>query len=357
MQFTSVFSQLLDSTTNSYKHLFLQAVVSRAASGQKIICLNELTVDMLEIAWYPSQYFRLSFGLQDQVATVFNKCDFTISNRNSITSTSFKKNLRNEIIKSIDISAIQKLTRYVPYRLLSPFFHQQLSGKKDGVKNSLIEKLADSEFNNCCPLYRMHDNNTIELHPNWSMYISENIAVLKDYLKLNWAAYLQVNNPNVPAILDKTEPPIKRASLTKQTNYWQHFLDLYPNERCIYTNEVLSQVKLSIDHFLPWSFVCHDRLWNLIPVNSKSNSSKSNNLPALDKYLTPFIEQQHKAISTHAVMSNNWRKYGDIYLQDIGLRSYQQLLDEEIFEKKLSQTIQIQHNLARQIGFKYGWTL
>jgi HNH endonuclease len=35
----------------------------------------------------------------------------------------------------------------------------------------------------------------------------------------------------------------------------------------------------SIDHFLPWSFVAHDLLWNLTPVFGTTNSKKGDALP------------------------------------------------------------------------------
>ncbi|MBK5968358.1 MULTISPECIES: HNH endonuclease domain-containing protein [Thiorhodovibrio] len=48
-------------------------------------------------------------------------------------------------------------------------------------------------------------------------------------------------------------------------------------------------------HHLPWSFVVHDQLWNLIPVPPSVNSAKSNRLPAAD-YLEPFTRLQHQAL-------------------------------------------------------------
>ena len=50
----------------------------------------------------------------------------------------------------------------------------------------------------------------------------------------------------------------------------------------------------------PWintaSFVAHDQLWNLIPADISVNSSKSDRLPILEKYLPRLAEEHRNAI-------------------------------------------------------------
>ncbi|MFO7585650.1 MAG: HNH endonuclease domain-containing protein [Anaerolineales bacterium] len=40
----------------------------------------------------------------------------------------------------------------------------------------------------------------------------------------------------------------------------------------------------SLDHFLPWRYVAHDLLWNILPASKSVNSSKSDSLPHLPRY-------------------------------------------------------------------------
>ena len=44
-----------------------------------------------------------------------------------------------------------------------------------------------------------------------------------------------------------------------------------------------------MEHFIPYSFVSHDLIWNLIPADKKFNNSKSDKLPSLNKYFEPFF--------------------------------------------------------------------
>ena len=43
--------------------------------------------------------------------------------------------------------------------------------------------------------------------------------------------------------------------------------------------------EINIDHYVPWGFVLHNELWNLIPTFKNINSSKGNNIRNKNKYL------------------------------------------------------------------------
>lgn len=49
---------------------------------------------------------------------------------------------------------------------------------------------------------------------------------------------------------------------------------------------------LSIDHFVPRSYISNDELWNLIPMRRSLNSSKNNRLPFWDEFFGPFARYQ-----------------------------------------------------------------
>ena len=65
---------------------------------------------------------------------------------------------------------------------------------------------------------------------------------------------------------------------------------------CIYTGEKLIVGNYAVEHFIPYNFVSHDLIWNLIPADKSFNSSKSDKLPSLDKYFNSFFDLQKSAI-------------------------------------------------------------
>ncbi|WP_162341178.1 HNH endonuclease domain-containing protein [Cyclobacterium salsum] len=127
---------------------------------------------------------------------------------------------------------------------------------------------------------------------------------------------------------------------------------------CIYSNEEMSMENFSIDHFIPWSFVTHDQLWNLIPTSRSVNSSKGNNFPSLSEYLDPFVEIQHKAFKIF--LENNQKHknllydYTTIFKDD--LNGIARLKPDE-FGNVLKENINPLYQIGENMGFSTDWTL
>ena len=83
----------------------------------------------------------------------------------------------------------------------------------------------------------------------------------------------------------------KMRKLGKVRKLWEGVLDCR-EIRDIFTGEAVQNKKYDIDHFIPWSFVMNDELWNLMPMDSSLNSSKSNRLPQWDPFFRRFSENQ-----------------------------------------------------------------
>ena len=60
----------------------------------------------------------------------------------------------------------------------------------------------------------------------------------------------------------------------------------------IHTGKDISAEDLSIDHFVPRSYISNDELWNLIPMRKSLNSSKNNKLPPWKTFFLPFAKYQ-----------------------------------------------------------------
>ena len=359
------FSGLFKSTTNSYKYLFFLAILNELkrqhwkAGQPKVIPLNDLAVEMVLLGWYPLKFFNLSFGSQDQVAKVIDHLDYSPSNK-SITSTVGVEQLRASLVQQGKAIGLYKLLRFVPYRLQSVFFSSKLRGVKDHIKDDLIAELAQAYFTETVPLYRYitsNDQPCIELHSEWYDYLftEGNITIVENWALLEWVRFLQARNPTTPAIIHKVIPPTKRASLKSQTDFWKTVLANDTSFECIYTGERLADQPFSLDHFLPWTYVCHDQPWNLCPSLPSANSSKGNRLPA-DDYVDQFIAQQHKAlcVSSKHMSANRWDKFVEPYVIDLRLTS-ENLLDESSLHEAYEGILIPMMTLAQQTGFDKDW--
>ena len=72
-----------------------------------------------------------------------------------------------------------------------------------------------------------------------------------------------MNNPEVPGLVYKLAPlDEKMRKLGNVRKLWEGVLDLQPV--CdVFTEQPLEKKQYDVDHFVPWSFVMNDELWNL----------------------------------------------------------------------------------------------
>lgn len=109
-------------------------------------------------------------------------------------------------------------------------------------------------------------------------FLKEHAFVLSQLLNYRWAQLLEKFNQS-PRIALKvkgsTDEKIRRSNLTK---FKQALLKQFPDGivRDFYTDEILDQNDISVDHVIPWSFMYSDDIWNLVITSKANNSSKSN---------------------------------------------------------------------------------
>ena len=354
---TGALGALFQSTTNSYKYLFflgLLEIIKRDMGGSqvaRIIQVEDLIAESLRFGWYPHRFFNLSFGTQDKVGLALDNLNFSTDER-SVGREATAKNLLQAIQEQFKEINGERFARYVPYRLIGIFFERELKGIKDHEKKKAIPRLAGERFySEAPPLYRFSENQTkIELHPLWLEYFQRNYKVVRGWALFEWAKFLQARNPNTPAILQKIEPPAQRTSMKQQTDFWNAVLEATPMS-CIYSGTLLEPGGFHLDHFIPWSFLCHNELWNIIPASPSANIAKGRSLPN-EKNVQDFILQQSHALkySNQIMEASNWRKAVQPYSNGLSL-TYESLLEEKCLLPAYENRLYPLLSLARQLGF------
>lgn len=354
-------SRVFDNTTNAYKLLFFQALLNLFLTNYRPnqparFLLDDLAVEMAAIAWYPYSFFHLSFGVQDKTSEILDALQFSV-NEAALGNPSTQALLRQAIRDQSGTTQVSRVLRYAPYRLLQPFFQAELAGRPDHTKEAVTKTLSNETFLTRKPLYRLLESDipSLEFHPQWAEYIYRSFPLVKGWVTYKWIDYLHTRNPNMPAIPNKLAPPVTRSALTAQTDYWRTVMTVAPL-KCIYSQTPLDEKNFCLDHFLPWSFVCHDQLWNLIPVSPSANSAKSNRLPA-DEYVSCFIDRQCAALKTaHSVLKTNiWTKHTESFVGDLRIPKAG-LLDNESVRAAYLGTLPAMISLAERTGFASGWT-
>ncbi|MBN4003507.1 HNH endonuclease domain-containing protein [Nostoc sp. LPT] len=360
----TVLAQIFKSITNSYKYLYFLSVLDilkrRSFDTLSPISFREVIVEMLANAWYPHNYFKIYFGIQDQIANKLDALELEITEPILKFRDTDKKLLRATINNQNLDDIVISINRYVSYRLIRPFFFQETRGLKDYDVNPAIINLANDQFNIKKPLYCFNAEdqkncNAIILHPDWIQYLEENYTIVRGWASWEWLNYMQQRNPSTPNVVNKLFMPHQRDSLTNQTKYWKTILE-YQDIKCIYSQVKLDKDEISLDHYLPWSFVAHDQLWNLIPTTKYVNSSKSNNLPS-EEYFQAFLELQHigLTIAYENISKNQWLKYTESFVSELKVSQADDLLNLDILSKAYKITTLPLISLATIQGFSPNW--
>jgi HNH endonuclease len=355
----SIFSRLFENTASSYKFVFFISLLDILKNDLFEVCspisLKDLAIEMLVVAWYPHSAFRLSFGSQDVIAQKLDALGIG-ANQSLLKITENNKNILREDIREKMLNDNYDLIKYVPFRLIRPFF-PELTGLKDHQVNRQIKEISEQTFESRKPLYKFNSDATaIVIHPEWLAYIQRHYQIIRGWVSWGWLRYMQRNNFNTPALSNKLFPPRERESLQKQTSYWKTIIANSGSLKCIYSNQILALDDISLDHYLPWSFLAHNQLWNLIPTSQSVNSSKSNKIPD-DAYFNNLVATQHLGITTFYKYSSleRWRSYMEPYFVDLGFLSESDLLDHNKFHQQYQLRIQPLIALATSQGFEGGW--
>ena len=105
---------------------------------------------------------------------------------------------------------------------------------------------------------------------------------------------MQDRNPGVPGIIYKVCPENEELRKLEQARELWKFVEKITGNpiKEIYTGRDIPIEQLSIDHFVPRSYISNDELWNLTPMRKSLNSSTNNKLPEWNEYFEPFAKYQ-----------------------------------------------------------------
>jgi hypothetical protein len=324
-----------NNTSATYKYYWLLSILQSVEQGNLKIYKRELFARMISNAWFTVNYFKVSFGKQDLIQDAVR----LLKGIEGISIDEKRDSVYQKLLNTTNSETIKQLWHFnknVPHWFLSPWF--------PNTEKAEIYSLSKSFYGDC--LYALYDDK-VEINPIWETYLKSNARVLKDFCYWNLSLFLQAKNPNVPDIPNKLIKPATRNNLTKQRiQFWDLVLKELGSVECIYTGEKLTIGNYAVEHFVPYSFVSHDLIWNLIPADKSFNSKKSNKLPPLDKYFDSFFALQKKAIEIVDFKSPKNKLLEDYLTIFPNIK-------EGLSKDKFKETIQPLLTIASNNGFEF----
>ena len=297
------FAQMLKDPSYCYKFYWLEAIVHLISEGVTETTFDEIIDEMICSAWYSVREFHIhlsGLGGDGSIRDGLERAILKLSEISNLSSGASKVEIRNEIRKYNRelYSAKEQLTHMVPYRALAGFFANagETAVSWDSIRRMTAYIEAFNREKTPLP-YTLGSSSRlskeVRFHPDWINMIQDNTVAILGWIQYEKVRWLQNNNPEVPGLVYKLAPmDEKMRKLGKVRRLWAGVLEL-TEVRDVFTDEPMKPKKYDIDHFIPWSFVMNDELWNLMPMDSSLNSAKSNRLPPWDPFFQRFSENQY----------------------------------------------------------------
>jgi len=341
--------------SESYKLFWFSGIMHEVKNGNNCATIKSIIVNMIVSAWYMVSEYHLNLGPSDSL----EKLVLYAQNKSNLKSSSKEKDIV-EYINNSDDSTIREyinvLSINVPYRLHSPFL-DDLKGMAWKSRKNVIERInSDNSLMYSFGIWNGLDTEII-INDDWYNYFIENITIIEGWIEYNMIVYLQKRNPCVPGISNKLYPPTER-NLENAKSLWKHIsgLTLLPNIYCDDVGALITKSDISLDHFVPWSYVSHDELWNLVPTTQRLNSSKNNNLPSWEKYFHKLCDIEYTAYKCIWSDDETKRlflkcKKDHLNSNDVISKLYKEGISKQEYCLRLEELIRPSYVAALNLGF------
>ena len=301
----------------TYKYAFFKSIIDNVFNVDletHLLSYDNLSSRFTEIYWNLVLYFHLRqeiktshheyTSVEKELFTFCQKYKFNYEDKHCIFPfESLCPDLQLEIIKNIKRQMMKNVVAAFCGDTDDQFYHFNKQDKSQGIF-----------FN-----------------PDVYTALVKYKSVFEKQNYYEWIKYLEKANleEDAYALANKLDASTERQNLAP----YRKILIEFNQTRCFYCDKPLhdnTDKASPVDHFIPWSFVKDDKLWNFVLACPHCNSAKSNVVPD-QGYFTALKERNSKLCNLDS----------QIVRHDFKTYSY-------------SRLIEMQHSAVFN-GFEYGW--
>lgn len=275
----SAFAHLFSSQTkmvSSYKYGFLKSIID-----------NLYNVD---------ENLTLTF---DQLFSKFGEIYWNLILKYELRQQSRKETYLEQIIKNSVVK--YNLPSGVPYESLSTDMMIDISHQ---IKMKCKTNVVGALYGDTKGLFYSFDKRRewLQISPQMYEFICKHKVTIEKLNYYEWARFLESVNEEsvVNHLLSKIDESAKRNNLS----YYRDILFQEFENKCFYCGKKVTKEHVDVDHFIPWSFIKDDNIWNFVLACPECNRRKSDKL-ADKKYLDNLIiRNSNIQIDTYKGMEN-----------------------------------------------------
>lgn len=367
------FSKMMNSPSYCYKFYWLEAIVQLISANKTEATYDEIINKMISNAWYSVLEYHIHLsGIygKDIIKDNLERAVLRLQELSQLANNASDIEIINKLHEFLEDKELRfykkELTKNVPYKALSGFANRgsekinldSSAGRLRAYYNKLsqYEILLPYTFNDDKGLKRV-----ITFNNGWIQMIRDNTVNILGWIQLEKVKWLQNNNPEVPGLVYKLAPADeKMRKLTNARKLWDAVLEVKPIVD-VFKNEPIDAEKYDLDHFIPWSFVMNDELWNLMPMDSSWNSKKNNKLPKWDLFFDQFADNQFDLYELLYEKPGIYKLYEACYRDNLhsiwaNRELYCKGNSKEEFHKILGKNMRPVYDSARRQGYEI-WNL
>ena len=290
--------------TTSYKYAFFKAILDNVFN----VDLDSMYLPYEQIALrFTESYWNLvlKYHLRQQIKTsqhewtsvekeLFDFCDkyaFNYTEKNSIFPfESLRSDLQLEISRKIKSQMMKNVVGTFCGDTDDQFYHFNKTDKSEGIT--------------------LNHDVYVALVKYKSVFEKQNYY--------EWIKYLEKANleEDSYALANKLDASTERQNLS----CYREALVSFQQTRCFYCGRELKNSSESanpVDHFIPWSFVKDDKLWNFVLACPHCNNSKSNILPDR-QYFVKIKERNSKLCNMDLpIVKHDFKNYSYFKLEEM----------------------------------------
>lgn len=295
------FSKMMKDPSFCYKFYWLEAIVQLISEGKTETTFDEIIDEMIANAWYSVREFHIHLSgmpMDGQIKDGLERAILQLTELSDLPANASKVQIKNAIQKyNKELKEVkEQLTHMVPYRALAGFF--TLSDEKINWNSTKWLVAYIQKFNKTVVSlpYLLGTSSKLKkevyFQQGWIRMIQDHTVNIWGWIQYEKVKWLQNNNPEVPGLVYKLAPMDERIrKLPHVRKLWEGIFDVC-EVKDVFTGKPVNTKQYDIDHFIPWSFVMNDELWNLMPMDSSLNSSKNNRLPKWKPFFEIFAGNQ-----------------------------------------------------------------
>ena len=360
------FSQMMKDPSFCYKFYWLEAIVRLISEDIKETTFDAIIDEMISNAWYSVREFHIHLsGIQNDggVRDGLERAILLLTELSDLSANASKVEIKNEIKKhNGELKKYkEQLTNMVPYRALAGFFAKSEDVVDWGSTVRMTKYIKRFSEEKILLPYTFGENSKLKkqvyFNPEWMKMIQDNTVSILGWIQYEKVKWLQNNNPEVPGLVYKLAPlDEKMRKLGRVRKLWNGILEL-TEIRDVFNDNPIEFKEYDVDHFVPWSFVMNDELWNLMPMDSSLNSIKSNKLPLWDPFFERFAANQYRMYELVNQKPEIHKMFEGCYRDNLhsiwaGQELYRPGNSRELFYNILQKNMQPVYDSARRQGYE-----